>query len=380
MNRDLELALLAGGTALAAGLVGWVLLHVLRRRSVGVQVVVVTLSSVAAVALGSRAAVRSMLLSETDLAALDVVVLAAGAVGVASALLLGRRVGRAGASLVEGARRVGDDTYPGGPDVQPDAPRELARLARELDDASVRLREARARQDTLEQSRRELVAWVSHDLRTPLAGITAVTEALEDGVVDDPETVDRYHRILREEAGRLATLVDDLFELSRAQAGVLRLEPAAVSLGDLVSDALAGATPVADAKGVHLEGRLEGPPPELQASAPELLRALRNVLENAIRHTPSEGSVVVEAGAGEERAFVRVQDTGGGIAAEDLPRVFDVAFRGDPARTKGNGSGLGLAIARAMVEAHGGEITAANVDGGARFTIELPLPAGRPEP
>nr|MBA2326207.1 HAMP domain-containing histidine kinase [Actinomycetota bacterium] len=163
------------------------------------------------------------------------------------------------------------------------------------------------------------------------------------------------------------------FELSRTQAGVLRLEFERVSLGDLVSDAVATAVPIATAKGVHLEGHLNGPPAELDVSAPEILRALRNILENAIRHTPGDGTVVVAAGREAGRAYVSVSDNGGGIPDADLSRVFDVAFRGDTARTPGDGAGLGLAIARGLVEAHHGEVIVRNENGGARFTVRLPL-------
>jgi signal transduction histidine kinase len=199
-----------------------------------------------------------------------------------------------------------------------------------------------------------------------------MVEALEDGVVDDPETVARYHGRLREEADRLAALVDDLFELSRSQAGVLRLELERVSLADVVSDALAGATPVADAKGVRLHGVMRDEAPTLRASAPELLRALRNILENAIRHTPSDGTVVVEAGVDAGCAFIAVVDHGGGIPEPALERVFDVAFRVDPAR-QGPGAGLGLAIARGLVEAHHGDVSVCNENGGCRFTVRLPV-------
>jgi signal transduction histidine kinase len=148
-----------------------------------------------------------------------------------------------------------------------------------------------------------------------------------------------------------------------------------VSLGDLVSEVLAGSAPIAAAKRVALEGRLVGPPPELDVSAPEVLRALRNLLENAIRHTPSDGSIVIEAGIDDELsdyAYVAVRDTGGGVPPEDLPRIFDVAFQGDRARTPGGGAGLGLAIAKGFVEAHDGQLHVANDNGGAVFTIRLP--------
>jgi signal transduction histidine kinase len=248
-------------------------------------------------------------------------------------------------------------------------------LAQELEDMSVALEQARTRERALEASRRELVAWVSHDLRSPLAAIRAMAEALEDGVVSDRETVTGYHHRIAGEVDRLAGLVDDLFELSRTQAGVLRLQFEMVSLSDLVSDALSGAVPVAKAKGVRLEGHLRGVCPELELSTPEVARALRNLLENAIRHTPADGTVSVEAGIDGGAAYVSVVDACGGIPDMDLERVFDVAFRGEAARTPGGGGGLGLAIARGMVEAHGGEIDVRNEADGCRFTVRLPLAA-----
>ncbi|HYV60025.1 MAG TPA: HAMP domain-containing sensor histidine kinase [Acidimicrobiia bacterium] len=373
MNETVELALLAAGTAAVAAVAGALVLRTLRTRSLAVQVVAVAVVAVLGVAVGAWAGARAMFLSDHDLWALGVILIAAGAVAVVSALLLGRRVGAASEALVGVARRLGDgDARPAGP--SPAAPQELARLHKELEITSQRLEQARAREQALDSSRRELVAWVSHDLRTPLAGIRAIVEALEDGVVDDPETVTRYYATLRGEADRLAGLVDDLFELSRAQAGVLELQLERVSLGDLVSDALAGASPVAAAKGVRLEGRLDGTAAEVEVSTSEVLRALRNILENAIRHTPSDGSVSVVAGSDGGGAYVSVSDTGGGIPERDLRRVFDVAFRGDAARTPGDaGAGLGLAIARGFVEAHRGDITVRNENGGCRFTVHLPL-------
>jgi signal transduction histidine kinase len=374
MNETVELALLAAGTAAVAAVAGALVLRTLRSRSLGAQVVAVAVVAVVGVAVGAWAGARAMFLSDHDLWALAVILVAAGTVAVVSALILGRRVGAASEALVGVARRLGDgDSRPARP--VPAAPQELAKLHRELELTSQRLEQARTREQALDSSRRELVAWVSHDLRTPLAGIRAIVEALEDGLVEDPETVARYYATLRGEADRLAELVDDLFELSRAQAGALQLQLERVSLGDIVSDALAGASPIAAAKGVRLEGRLDGPPAEVEVSASEVLRALRNILENAIRHTPSDGSVVVEAGSDDRGAFVSVRDTGGGIPEQDLPRVFEVAFRGDAARTPGEaGAGLGLAIARGFVEAHRGDITVRNENGGCRFTVRLPLP------
>jgi signal transduction histidine kinase len=373
LRDGLELIGIAAGTAALAAVAGALVLVALRRRPVGIQAAALALTTVVAVSAGAYAAAEAMFISEHDLSALLVVLIAAATVGVVASLVLGGRVQSASSSLVRVARGIGGEGPPARAPLG--APEELARLGRELDDMERRLWESRERERMLDESRRELVAWVSHDLRTPLAGIRAMAEALEDGVVEDPETRARYYVRLREEADHLAALVDDLFELSRTQAGAVRLEFERVSLQDLVSDALAGAAPIAAAKGVRLDGRVLGPPPELEVSAPELLRALRNVLENAIRHTPCDGAVVVEAGIDErlpDQVYVSVTDSGGGVPVEHIDRIFDVAFQVDRARTPGGGAGLGLAIAKGFVDAHHGEITVRNEDGGARFTVRLP--------
>ncbi len=354
-------------------LLGAAALHGLRHRSIGTQVAAVAVTTVAALAIGVLAAAQAMFISTHDLSALLVVLLAAGTVGVAGSFAFGARVERASRSLGDTTRRIGRGEPVPGP-TDPGGPVELRRLAADLAEMERRLEETQQRERALETSRRELVGWVSHDLRTPLAGIRAMAEALEDGVVDDQATVERYHRRLREEADHLAALVDDLFELSRSRAGAIRLDFTTVSLADLVSDAVSGSAPVAAAKGVHVEGRMIGPPPEIEASAPEVLRALRNLLENAIRHTPSDGSVVVEAGVDDgqpECVFVSVRDSGGGVQANDLERIFEVGYQGDPARHTG-AAGLGLAIAKGFADAHDGEITVRNDDRGARFTLRLP--------
>jgi signal transduction histidine kinase len=250
-------------------------------------------------------------------------------------------------------------------------------FGRRLAASAVWAAQARERERRLEAGRRELVAWVSHDLRTPLAGIRAMVEAIEDGVVDDAETVAAYHAGIRIEAERLAGLVDDLFDLSRIEAAALDLNIERVSLGEVVSDAVAGASAVARAKGVRLDGALAEPAPIVEVSTPELARVVRNLLDNAIRHTPPDGAVRVEAGIEDDTAFVSVRDTCGGIPADDLDRVFDLAFTGDVARSPSEraGAGLGLAIARGLVEAHRGDIAVRNEEGGCRFTVRLPLPS-----
>jgi len=370
--------------AAIAGTAAWALLGALRGARLATQVAVATLAPVLAVGIGVAWASSGMFLMSHDLRVLFVVLIASGAAGLIVGLLLGRRAARASRAVGEMARRLGADG-PGRPLFDGPArrrdPGELAALAAELERTSVRLADAQQQTAALERSRRELVAWVSHDLRTPLAGIRAMVEALEDGVVADPDTVSRYHRTMRQEADRLAGLVDDLFELSRIESGSLNLDLERVALDELVSEALAGASIAAGAKGIDLRGEVGEPSPVVELSTPEMARVVRNLLDNAIRHTPAGGTVTIRAGldATGESAEVWVQDACGGIPDTDLDRVFEMAYRGDAARTPTNGgTGLGLAVARGLVEAHHGEIGVTNHDGGCRFTVRLPLSAAAP--
>lgn len=368
-----------GGAVVTAGVAAG-LLWLLRRRPVTVQVTVASLAPVVAVAAGIAGGSWAMFISGHDLRTLVVILVGAGTVGVITALLFGSRVSQASAGLRELARSIGRDDEVGAKAVAAnhkpnDRPGELARLARDLDAAVDRLAESRAEAAALEQSRRELVAWVSHDLRTPLAGIRAMVEALEDGVVDDAETIDRYHRTIGVEVDRLASLVSDLFELSRIHAGALRLQLAPVPLDEVLSDVVAGATLLARAKGVELTASLADSP-VVRLAVTEMGRAVQNLLDNAIRHTPPGGTIRVEVASDHDagRALVSVADSCGGIPDRDLERVFELAYSGDAARTPGDGrAGLGLAVTRGLVEAQFGRVSVLNEQGGCRFTISLPL-------
>jgi signal transduction histidine kinase len=316
-----------------AGLGLLILRGPLRGRSVTAHIAVLLLATVLAVVAGTVSAAKGMFISHHDLHVLLVVVTAAGPVSLAAGLWAGTRLAK----------------------------------------ASMWAAEAREKERQAEAGRRELVAWVSHDLRTPLAGLRAMAEALEDGVVADPDTVAEYHRRIRTETDRMSELVDDLFELSRINAGALRLSLESVSLGDVVSDAVASAAPLAAAAGVRLVAG-QGEWPTVAGSEPELSRIVGNLLRNAIRYTPSDGTITVTGGRDDAGGWVAVSDDCGGIPDADLPRVFDVAFRGAPARTpeKETGGGLGLAIVRGLVEAHKGQVSVRNVDGGCRFEVHLP--------
>lgn len=240
--------------------------------------------------------------------------------------------------------------------------------------------EIRDSEAAAEQSRRRLVAFVSHDLRTPLAGIRALSEAIADGVVPDAEVrVSAKH--IEHESIRLSEMVDDLFEMSKINAGALTPSFDKVALDEVVDDVLAAHRITAERAGVHLRATLPEQPVRVVGSDRALVRVLSNLVANAIAHTPAGGSVELSLGADATGAWARVDDTGVGIDEADLPRVFDIAYRGSNSRVPRadsslpSGSGLGLAIAAGLVQAHRGTLSAHNLPTGARFEVRLPLAA-----
>ncbi|MFF5306016.1 MULTISPECIES: sensor histidine kinase [unclassified Streptomyces] len=366
MRDALLIALFAFLGAAAAGVLGAGALWLLRRRSLTASVSVVAAVAVTAMLAGTLAVAQAMFLSRHDLSVVTTVVAMAAVVSLLTALLLGRWVVARSRELVLAARDFGD----GGDYSAPARPAnaELADVSRELAATSAKLAESRDRERALESSRRELVAWISHDLRTPLAGLRAMSEALEDGVAADPG---RYLRQIRTEVERLNDMVGDLFELSRIHAGSLALTRSRMSLYDLIGDALAGADPLAREHGVRLVGdRIEPVPVEVDGK--EMSRVLGNLLVNAIRRTPADGTVAIAAERTADGVVLSVTDGCGGIPEDDLPRVFDTGWRGTHARTPPAGAGLGLAIVRGIVEAHQGRAAVRNVSGGCRFEVTLP--------
>ena len=373
-----DLAWIAERVAIIAAvfaIIGILLLRRLAGRSIGfmvaITVLVCSLTSMAGIGV---IAIRMVGTPSERNDMLDLMAVA-GLGGLAVAVFVGRRLTKASRALSSAVQGVGDTGVYVAPKLT--LPAELSDLSAELTATHERLAEARSRERALEASRRELVAWVSHDLRTPLAGLRAMAEALEDQVVVDPREVNQYHSQIRREVDRLTVMIDDLFELSRIHAGALRLTKRMVGLEDLVAEVVASTDPVARAKGVRLTGAaVRGMP--VYVDAAEMGRALRNLVTNAIRHTPPDGDVEVLAEVQSGMACVSVSDACGGIPPGDLPRVFDVAFRGESARTPGpqEGAGLGLSIARGIVEAHSGQIAVRNAGLGCQFLIRLPLARG----
>ena len=346
-------------------------IRLLPRASLRVSIVASGIVPVVAIVAGTLGTAEAMFLSRHDLGVVGMVCVVAAIVASGVSWLLGRRVESGSMALRQAARSMSDEAVQFQPPAQPLAA-EFADLSRELADTSAKLARSRARERTLEQARRQLVAWVSHDLRTPLAGLRAMAEALEDGLAADPP---RYHKQIRAEAERLSAMVDDLFELSRIHSGTLQLLPVLITLDDLVSDVLASTEPLARQRGVQLEGKAAGHL-AVRADPRELSRALTNLLTNAIRYTPAGGCVHVEAMLESDDAVLTVADGCGGIPQADLARVFDLAWRGSNARSPApdSGAGLGLAIVRGIIEAHQGSVRVRNAGDGCRFELRLPAP------
>lgn len=234
------------------------------------------------------------------------------------------------------------------------------------------LAERERSREAAEATRRQMVAAVSHDLRTPLASLQLLVEAVDDEIVDE-ETRRRYLATMRTNVDSLSTLIDELFELSRIEAGDIEWSIRQVELGMLVDETVAAMQPEAGAKGVEIRTQLgEG---ELRAKAdPEKVqRVLFNLIRNAIRHTPADGSVTVRAKSDRAGVEIEVADTGDGIPAADRDRVFDAFFRGgEDASRSSDGAGLGLAVSRAIVERHGGRIWLEPGEDGTRVRFSLP--------
>lgn len=373
MTRDaaLQIVLVATLSALLVGIVGIAAAWLLRSRALSVHLAIVAVVAAIAPYAGLIAITRQMFLSEHDLAVATWVGSAGAVVSVLVAVVLGVAIARWSGVLQDNVRRLGKDADA----VElPRGPREFRELSGALDEARNDLAASRERERLLDQSRRDLVSWVSHDLRTPLAGIRAIAEALEDGMAVDTK---RYLRQMRHDVDRMTTMVDDLFELSKLHSGVVvpRLED--VTLRDLVSEAIASADPVARASRVSIAGHVEDGV-RVTADPAALSRALSNLVMNAIRHTPAEGVVEVSAATVPGAIELSVTDGCGGIPDEDMPRLFDVGWRGTSARTPGDGigarAGLGLAIVRGIVEAHRGDVSVENLQAasGCRFRIRLP--------
>ena len=251
---------------------------------------------------------------------------------------------------------------------------EVAELANTFNSFVDQMQTVERKKKELDTLRRDLIAWVGHDLQTPLASIRAIVEALADDMVDDRSTRERYLRTAKRELQELSSLLDDLFELSHLDAGGIKLELQPNSMTDLISDALESFSALSQERGITLNGAIEAEVDPVVMDAKRIGRVIDNLISNALRFTPEGGNVRVLARPAAEGVEVEIRDSGQGFDPDDLPYLFDRFFRGEKSRNRETGGvGLGLAIAKGFVEAHGGHIDAQSIpEGGSSFRFTIP--------
>ncbi|TCN42100.1 signal transduction histidine kinase [Kribbella orskensis] len=385
MNRDQVTILgLTAVWTLVVAAIGVAVLWRFRRRSLRTTMIVASLVPMLAALAAVTQSVRAMFISAHDSLVVLWTLAFSGLLGLAISVLLGQWITTSSRDVGRRLRHLGTSYEPVAGGTSGNVPAELAAITDELEMTRKRLAASHDRERALEASRRELVAFMSHDLRTPLAGLRAVSEGLEDGVIDD---VPGALRQMRTTVDRMTGLVDDLFELSRLSAAPPPRRRTAVSLRELAEDVAGETCEHARSEGVSLKVSTPSDDDRLavHGDADELTRAVTNLVGNAIRHTEPGGTVKLTVDRDTDgRVRLAVTDGCGGIPDDDLERVFDIGWRGDEQRTPTSGSssnssggGLGLAIARGVVESHEGTIGVTNIDGGCAFEIDLPpVPTG----
>jgi len=363
----LEIFLLTGALSLAAVILAYRLPWLRRSPRIGGSLLAVFAFVAALTFFNVWLAARLMFISGHDFMVTAVLLLFAGGLAVSAGYLFSHRLERDVVNL----QKVAGDLAAGHLETRARSDRqdELGALARSFDQMADQLQSAQARQQELERVRRDLLLWTGHDLRTPLTSVRVIVEALADGMVEDEETVARYLATARKDLALLSRLVEDLFLLAQLDAGRLPLDLRPATLEDVVSDTLESFAVLAERKGVRLEGEVSESLPLLELDVPRVGRALNNLVDNALRHTPEGGRVEVKVTPMREDVRVAVEDTGEGIPPEDARFVFE-GLR----RSRKDGFGLGLPLARAIVVAHGGKTWLEPVAQGSRFVISLPRP------
>ena len=322
---------------------------------------------------------RLMFVSQHDLIMATVLLLFAGGIAMSLGYYLSTVITDSLGRLSRGAKQIASGQF--GARVPIAGRDEVAELSRSFNEMASRLEDAARRQRELDTMRRDLIAWIGHDLRTPLASIRAMAEALADGVVREPEKVERYLATMEKDIRTLSALIDDLFEMAQVDAGGLELELAPVSVEELITGTVARFAERAKSENVTLGGSNSDEVGIAQLDRQKMGRVMDNLVDNALRHTPRGGRVEIAALTKDDRLVLRVSDTGSGIPESDLPYIFDRFYRSEKSRSRATGgSGLGLAIAKGIVEAHGGRIEADSEPGqGSRFIVSLPL-RKKPQP
>lgn len=321
---------------------------------------------------------RLMFINQHDLALGSLLLIFAGSISVAYGYFLSTAITQALNKLVQGAEQLSQGDF--STRVPVDGQDEIAHLANTFNNMAGQLEQAVEAERSLDEARRNLVAWASHDLRTPLTSLRVMIDSLADGVVDDPITIQRYINQSQNEIGRMSKLIDDLFELAQLDAGHLDLDFEWITLSDLISDTLESFAARAETRSVTLAGSVAPEVDPVWGAPDKLSRILDNLVSNALRYTPKGETIQLKAEAIEKATIVTVMNTGSEIHPKDLPHIFDRFYRGEKSRARdqedSGGVGLGLAIVKGLVEAHGGEISVKSTPGeGTQFWFSLPGPA-----
>ena len=315
---------------------------------------------------------RLMFASDHDLLLATVLLLFAGGIAIALGFFLSialtdkiRAIDRAAKKIAQGNFDVRIPVEGGD---------EMAGLAISFNRMAEQLQENTKKQKELDFLRRDLIAWIGHDLQTPLASIRAIIEALADEMVDDPETIQRYLITAKKDVRSLSLLIDDLFQMAQLDAGGLTIHKEMNSISDLVSDTVESFSELAQKQGVQLAGKVAPGFDHFYLDAPRISRVFNNLVTNALRHTPSGGVIDIQVIPQADHAIIEVSNSGEMIPSEDIPFLFERFYRGEKSRSRATGgSGLGLAISKGVVEAHGGTIGVESQLGRTCFFFTLPM-------
>ncbi len=317
---------------------------------------------------------RLMFINQHDLILATLLLIFAGGVSIAFGYFISNSITQDLEDLVHGAEKISHGDF--ATRVSVSGEDEVAQLAQAFNQMATQLEQAADAERVLDEARRNLVAWASHDLRTPLTSLMVMLEALTDGIVTDSDTVARYLKQSQNEVNRMSALIDDLFELAQLDAGYQDLDFELISLSDLISDTLESFAARTRTQGVTLEGSITSEVDPVWAAPDKLSRILDNLVSNALRYTPEGSCIFIRAYLSDDQVLVEVSDTGTGISETDLPRIFDRFYRGEKSRTRSetnSGVGLGLAISKGLVKAHGGKIQVeSELGSGTRFWFTLP--------
>lgn len=319
---------------------------------------------------------KLMFINYHDLALTTALLLFAGLTAIAFGFFIASTITDTIGELASTARQLAQGDFSARLEVRGND--ELAKLAATFNWMASNLQELDDQKRRVEQTRRNLIAWVSHDLRTPLASMRVMIEAMLDGLVTDPDSVTRYLNNTHNEIQHLSRLINDLFELAQLDVGHLNMAVESASLNDLISDTIGKLSVQASGKQVTLKGSADPQVDPVMMAPDKIQRVLYNLIDNAIQHTPAGGEINVRAYTETGQARIDVHNTGAEIAADDLPYIFTSFYRGEISRAKSQdgqrGAGLGLAISRGFVEAHGGKIWLENNRAAQGVTFSFTLP------